>query len=219
MKKTKFNAQAVLIIMIIMMFGLAGCSSSSSSAIETWGLDAETTIYGEDMYLIGDDMPAGEYRIFSYEPEKWEFENDTFKMVDYSIAYMELSKDSSGSIDSIITNENLATFMYLTVKKGQYLSLKDAFAIPVSEFKPKDWRESGIFPGMYKVGFDIPAGKYKLKNLSSDTDAYVAVLRDSKGTINSIVTNDIFSNKKYVTVKKGQYLHIMNCYAVEYSPS
>lgn len=57
--------------------------------------------------------------------------------------------------------------------------------------------------GMYKVGEDIPAGEYLLEE--SDGFSYWEVASDSSGELDSIVANDNYTNREYVTVSDGQY--------------
>lgn len=62
------------------------------------------------MYKVGTDIPAGEYIIFS----------------DNSMSYVEVAKDSEGTVESIITNDNFEGEKYITVEDGQYLKLSAA---------------------------------------------------------------------------------------------
>lgn len=62
--------------------------------------------------------------------------------------------------------------------------------------------------GMYAVGDDIKAGRYKTKGQAG---CYYAVLRDTAGGINSIVTNGNIDGAGYVSVSNGQYLELSGC--------
>jgi hypothetical protein len=63
--------------------------------------------------------------------------------------------------------------------------------------------------GIYKVGYDIPAGEYNLIRNMGSSSAYYAVLSDDSGSISSIVTNSNFSGTNaIVTVSEGQYLKV-----------
>lgn len=154
------------------------------------------------MYEIGEDIPAGEY--FVECANSWG-------------AYFAICSDAEGTLDSIIANDNFDTFCYVTVKKGEFFELRHGRFIEV-EYAPEDVidehdRAKGrAGEGMYKIGRDLPAGKYKLHATDSDFDAYVSVMKDSRHTLKSIVSNDLFENTKYVTVKKGQYLYISRAY-------
>lgn len=142
--------------------------------------------YSGGMYKIGTDMPAGEYLITS------------------TGGYYEVTTDSTGSLESIVTNDNYTNRAYVTVQDGQYFTF-DGTAIPANEalaFSTSD----GIYPeGMYLVGKDIPAGEYKI---SSNGRGYYEVTSDSVGELNSIVTNENFEGDVYLTISEGQYLKL-----------
>lgn len=64
---------------------------------------------------------------------------------------------------------------------------------------------------IYKVGNDIPAGKYKVL---SDTrnSSYYSICNDPNG--DDIIISDNFINQIYVDIQDGQYLELTNCHAV-----
>lgn len=78
--------------------------------------DSQTTeqqpiaYWGEGMYKVGVDIPAGEYNVMAEEGES---------------AYLEVSADSTG--DSLITNDVFENNLYITVTDGQYLTLKRCY--------------------------------------------------------------------------------------------
>ena len=65
-------------------------------------------VYGEGMYKVGKDIPAGEYKI-----------------VATNYCYIEVSSNSNHTLQSIITNDNIevGTSTYITVKDGQYIKV------------------------------------------------------------------------------------------------
>lgn len=71
--------------------------------------------------------------------------------------------------------------------------------------------------GQYKVGKDLPAGEYVAV---SKGDAYIELAKDAKGTLDSILANDIFINRSIITVSDGQFIKIQNCelYAFKDAP-
>ncbi|MFZ5353228.1 MAG: hypothetical protein ACOZCL_10975 [Bacillota bacterium] len=147
------------------------------------------------MYKIGDDIQAGEYFLMADEGQ---------------YAYFQLSKDSTGSLESIITNDNFSSSRYITAAEGQYLEVVNAKLISVDK-APIQAPVNGAFqPGMYKVGRDIEAGEYKVIPEAGGY-AYYEVAKDSTGSLGSIVTNDNFTSEKYVTVQDGQYIKINDC--------
>lgn len=142
--------------------------------------------YVGGMYKIGVDMLAGEYLITS------------------SGGYLEVASDSTGNLDSIITNDNYTNRIYITVQDGQYLKF-DGMAIPVADAAGYT-TSNGIYPeGMYLVGKDIPAGEYKVSSLGG---GYYEVSANSSGTLDAIITNENFDSDVYLTVSDGQYLKL-----------
>lgn len=144
------------------------------------------------MYKIGTDIPAGEYLIYSE-----------------GISYYQVTKDSTGSLESIISNDNFSGTRYVTVSDGQYLEFRNAKMISAAKAEPQKPTGNEYLEGMYKVGKDIPAGEYKA--VSTGGTAYIEVAANSKGNIESIVSNDNFEGEKYISVKDGQYLKLNGC--------
>lgn len=150
-------------------------------------------IYRAGMYAVGTDIEPGEYYIYC---------------TDDIGCYFAVYKDSSGTLDSIIANENIDSFAFVTVKAGQYLQVKRGNFIESSKaVLPKADPNGFYVAGMYRVGIDIPAGEYKFVADAGDM-AYVAVYKDGLNTLSSIVTNENFENTYYLSVEEGQYLYI-----------
>ena len=63
---------------------------------------------------------------------------------------------------------------------------------------------------MFKIGYHLPSGEYKLQ-ADPQYGGYYAVLKDASGSIYDIVTNDRIQGKTYVTVQDGQYLELSRC--------
>jgi len=157
------------------------------------GTEEESKYLEAGMYKVGGDIPAGEYLIIA----------------EGTMGYYQVAKDSSGDLDSIISNDNFSSTRYITVSDGQYLEIKRAKMILASEVEPQIPEDGVYTDGMYKAGKDIPAGEYKV--VSTEGMAYFEVSKDSKGTLGSIVTNDNFEGEKYLTIKDGQYLKLNRC--------
>lgn len=168
-------------------------SSDNSESVEEpeeiEELEEKTSWVGPGMYKVGSEIEAGEYYLIS----------------DGISGYYQVTNDSSGELESIISNDNFNGNRYVTVEEGKYLEFKMSKAIPAEE-APKVEVVDGNYPaGMYKIGEDIPAGEYKVV---SDGMAYLEVNTNSNGTFDSIVSNDNFEGEKYITVEEGQYLKI-----------
>lgn len=145
-------------------------------------------VYGPGMYLVGKDIPAGEYFVVS--------NTGTLD------GYFEITEDATGDIGSIITNGTVGLNGYVTVENGQYLKISHAYFALAESVPPIDW-EGQYYDGMYKVGKDIAPGTYKV---SCITSGYYEVARDSRHLLESIVANDNFQGSVYVTLSEGQYI-------------
>lgn len=144
--------------------------------------------YDAGTYEVGEDIPAGEYVIIS------------------EFAYFERAKDLEDEIESIIANGFAVNRTIITISKGEYFEFTDGIAYPIDK-APKVTISSGKLPeGMYKIGLDLPAGKYTV--VATDDDCYLEIAKDSTHSMLSIITNSIFDGEKHVTVKDGQYLTV-----------
>ena len=75
---------------------------------------SENGAYQEGKYLVGKDIPAGEYKISLTD------DNIT------GYGYIEVSSDASGTLNAIVTNSNIQGDTYQTIQDGQYLKLNGA---------------------------------------------------------------------------------------------
>lgn len=143
-------------------------------------------------YKVGTDIEAGEYLIVA---TSWN-------------CYVEVDKDSSGTFDSIVSNENTSTHLYYTLIDGQYFKVQGGKFARVDDVAPFEAVDGVYDEGMYLVGRDIPAGEYKIT--ANESVCYIEVDKDSYNTFNSIVSNDIISigESTYITIKNGQYIKI-----------
>ena len=153
---------------------------------------AEVAEYPENMYIVGVDLPAGEYIAVA--------------MSKYS-GSITVYPDSKK--DDILYIENFNTTDYITLENGQYVDLKraslynsQACAAAVSDFK-------SIAEGAYLVGRDIPAGEYKAIAASEYGGSYTVY--NSSSVNRKIEDIENFKATSYFTVSDGQYLIIKRC--------
>lgn len=62
--------------------------------------------------------------------------------------------------------------------------------------------------GTYKIGADIEAGEYIVKNTSSGRSTYIAIKTDSSDSLDSILSNENFDGYYFVTLSDGQYFEV-----------
>ena len=68
-------------------------------------------LYKDGMYKVGEDIPAGEYKVV---------------LTNATMGYYEVASDSRHDLYSIVANENMQADTYLTVQDGQYLKINGA---------------------------------------------------------------------------------------------
>lgn len=149
-------------------------------------------------YTVGEDIPPGEYKLFS----------------DSIMAYYELSNDGTGNINSIISNDIFNNYTYLTIQEGTFLKLQGSYAIEILNIEEPKYKE--IYKdGMYKVGYDIPAGEYCIYKDENQKFGHIEIFSDSIGNFESIISSYIFEDNKTVNLEEGQYIKIQHSYFKE----
>jgi hypothetical protein len=142
----------------------------------------------EGRYLVGTDIPAGLYYIEATN----------------GFGFYEVASDSSGSFESIITNDIFSTWSFIEVKDGEFLYFERAKAAPSSDIVPITARGDGI----YRVGYDIPPGTYTLQSTTAYL-AYAAVLKSTRGSGN-IIENELFEGQYSISAQIGEFLEVSN---------
>lgn len=157
-------------------------TTTTEAAIETWS---------DGTYEVGVDIPAGLYK----------------STEDSGTGYWQISKDASGEFDSIIANDNTVGQCYLELADGQFLTLNGITVADANLLKPDELATADIAPGVYLVGTDIAAGKYK--GIPNGEDwAYWQVSTSPNGELSSIKANANPAGQFYVEVADGQYLKV-----------
>ena len=155
------------------------------------GKPALAVWYGEGMYCVGTDIPAGDY----------------YAVATYSGYSGYYCKYTDSSQDHIEDNDNFDTWTYFRAYEGQYLKLNRCKITSIqnapTNLKPTD----GYYGvGMYRIGVDIPAGEYKFIATESGYSGYYCGYTDI--TYEHIDDNDNFDTTAFYTVTNGQYLQV-----------
>ena len=178
---------------------LAGAAAFPSAAEDTGTSIAEEAAaaafpaqtYAADSYVIGQDMPAGEYAIFT---------SDDSTDSTYSYCSLTLYKDESD--ERRIAELRFQHHGLITLYNGQHLVLSDGWAIAAEE--------ADILPGvsgMYKVGRDMEPGTYQLTALTSEGGSW-ALYNDVRYYYDYIDGYGRFVDPTVITVEEGQYLEL-----------
>lgn len=121
------------------------------------------------------------------------------------------SRNESGKLDLALI-DLVPSQIYINVDHMNEVTLKNTVGIKVDKvnnIKPKGKQHDG----MYKVGVDIPAGKYELqqKDNSPYLFGYYAIHNSAlTGDLSTIVKNDNFQRNAFVEVEEGQFLELNN---------
>lgn len=161
-------------------------TSPTPSPTPTYNL----TEYPSGQYKVGVDIPAGEYMVIALSDS----------------GYFCVSSDANG--DDIIQNDIFSTTSIITIDDGRYFELSGASAVPFDEFPDIFSDKDALIEGMYKVGYHLPAGEYKIEADSGDS-GYYCIYPDSYQE--DIITNGIFEDSRYISVQDGQYLVLQGC--------
>ncbi len=153
----------------------------------------ESTSYGEGMYKIGTDLPAGIY-VF---------------MRNNSLIGSVTIKDGSGSDANVIAVDAFDEISIMEVSEGQYLDVKGSVFLDISYTKVMSelmLEQVGYYPegSMWLTGFHIPAGEYKLNESEGAVLSAATIYADATHTNPLDVI--IVEGSAYVTLKDGEYI-------------
>ena len=166
---------------------LAGEQTSETAS------SAQPEVYERGSYVIGRDMPAGEYAVFT---------EDTSENCAFSSSALTLYKND-------LDEKKIGTFRFqhhglITLYNGQHLILSKGYAVLADK--------AAITPGttgMYKAGRDIEPGTYRLTPLTAD-GAFYALYNDVRYYYDYMDDYQTFFTPVEVTVEEGQYIELID---------
>lgn len=152
-------------------------------------------IYYSGMYKLGSDIQTGLYKLIAED-----------------MAYVAMSKDSTGDFSSLIRNAIITNSGYFQVNsEDAFVKVTSAkfFAFDYNNAKPNLLSE--IKSGVYLVGIDLAPGEYKVVPTDSSM-GYTARLSDLNGGLDSIIANEIYQGQGYVQILPTDYaIEISGC--------
>lgn len=176
---------------------LAFCASAAVPALaETAGeavqaQEQQTVTYPRGSYIVGVDLPAGEYAVFSDSQDPAN---------PYSTCSFTLYKND-------LDEKQIGTFSFqhhglVTLYNGQHLVISRGYAVPAEE------STLPLAPyGMYKAGRDMEAGTYRITPLTSQGGHY-ALYNDVRYYYDYQDGYSRFYGPVEITVEEGQYLEL-----------
>lgn len=192
------HIRAALLLVLPLSFGISAASYTAVWAQEDAAVHENTAVYEAGSYIVGDDLPPGEYAVFTEEEGK-----DAV----YGSCSLTLYKDSTDEY-------KIGTFRFqhhglITLYNGQHLILKKGYAVAADQ--------AGIQPGpsgVYKIGRDMEPGTYRLSPLTSE-GAYYAIYNDVRYYYDYIDAYGTFFEPVTVTLEEGQYIELTDVAYVE----
>lgn len=165
----------------------------------------DKNFYAPGEYRVGKEIPAGEY-VLVYVPEVYDSTNSNY-------GYYSINKKKK-----LVSSDSFYNTNILKVKKGQTLTFRRCYAVPLSKASKSLFKVSTInkrLSGSFKVGKGVSAGRYKFtpKQRKKSSSKY--------GTVYIYTTSDRNSKKRIafktskksfkLNLQKGWYVYVNNC--------
>lgn len=150
--------------------------------------------YGSD-YTVGEDIPAGEYVVFSNSSD-----NTSIKVTPKRHKKERLAFVFSGSC-------------LVTLIEGELFEIANGYAMPIDVV---DAIPTYYGSYMLKVGVHVPAGKYLLKQASESRFAIYYVFPDSDINFDGAVDSDAIWGTQEIVLEDGNYVYIENAALEKY---
>lgn len=162
-----------------------------------------TAVYGDGVYIVGKDIPAGYY----------------YGTRASQSGYLQISVYTDAYCTTQVLNDQMRNNDFFNVAEGQCvivnngsISLEENFPYPV--LTPTN----GIYPeGVYRVGIDLPVGKYVAKTYNNDN---CTVFLYTDGWKNNLISTSTATSSQHINItlgSKGILLIVQNgtFYAVD----
>ena len=162
----------------------ASASASDESSAEDW-LPAGS-------YTVGDSLPAGSY-VLQQLPDK-------------AVGYVRVTKGKKSLLE-----KNFEQCLFLSLEDGQGISFSGASLRSAEGFQQKV-NLSLLEPGMYRVGVDIPAGRYELAESEDQPMCSYAVYPSDSVKRKARKQNYVMGSIT-VEVSNGELLDLIGCSA------
>ncbi len=160
------------------------------------------TVYKEGKYIIGQDIPEGEYIVFA-EGDIGYLNNNESYFVGKGVMLQGQSVFEGNSILNLKKNNYYNPILYIGSNTSGF-SCNNVYVVPSSEVKMLDTSYNGTF----RVGTDIPTGSYTFKKAEGHNFGFVKI--DGSGLEKD---NRGYYVKDSISIKltKGEYIQVINC--------
>ena len=153
------------------------------------------------VYLVGEDIPAGEYILY---PNVKESDGDVTPVFE-----IRKTKDAATNSSDFICRKEFYMRQYVNLNDGEYIAFEYSLMYLPEKVKLRSLDEKGYAAAQLKVGDDIEAGEYVIVGENKQTQYFITSKPEIKTTdLNSpdMLKFDYCENRIYLKVKDGEYL-------------
>ena len=157
---------------------------------------SEAHTYESGTYLIGRDIPQGDYVL--YENENAVFANAVIR--------------AGKSVDAALMTYHLVYGQaVIRLEAGAWLTLSEVTAIPIAQAKPVLDAEGQTGEGGYLVGALLPAGRYTVSPDSKAPLSSYSVYGDVLGTGAQLLKFEVLHETVEIELMEGEYIELSGC--------
>lgn len=176
----------------LVLFAVMVCCACAASAREA-DLFADLKAIYEGTYIVGSEMAAGEYVLFSLPGKTGSFV---------------IAKDMRA--DEIVAKEAFETSTIVSVMEDDYLTIADCVAYRAEDFYQYRRIGTGQYGVMLKVGYDLEPGVYELR-AKPGKDAECKKYDSGRHVAEDLIQVFTGEQLSMVDVQPGQYLQLVDC--------
>lgn len=151
-------------------------------------------IYDSGSYLIGKDIPAGDYVLV---------ENDD--AVFASVIVREGVTEDSGLVSHHLINRQAV----VRLTEGKWMTLTEAQAYPIAQATMID--TGTMDEGGYLVGAMLPAGRYSVNLIERAPLSSYSVYDGVLGTGEQLLKFEVIRDTTELTLNDGEYIELSGC--------
>ena len=144
-------------------------------------------------FLVGTDIPTGEYFVMSGEKE---------------FGYVLLTRSRHLDVHEIIWQKHFENHTMISLLEGEYLTTKNATLIPIDEAIVPNFENGILRSGTYRIGEDIPPGVYTLFPLESKTGYFETATSSHHFEAHAIQRRN-FTEPITIALNIGDYFTLM----------
>ena len=167
-----------------------------NARIDEMERQSEACAYESGTYLIGTDIPEGDYVL--YENENAVFANAVIR--------------AGKSVDAALMTYHLIYGQaVIRLEAGAWLTLAEVTAVPITQARSALNEEGQVGEGGYLVGTLLPAGKYTAAPENKAPLSSYSVYGDVLGTGAQLLKFEVLHEAVEIELMEGEYIELSGC--------